>query len=98
VFSRRRWSGCSISSEYPGRAGCEQSVMNKINLLEKLSQFTDHYHPRIVGDLNEHEVKVVKLQGEFVWRHHEDTDELFLVVRGRMRMGLRTGDVELSEG
>src|SRR3954454_21943884 len=72
--------------------------MNKINLLEKLSLFTEHFQPKVVAELNDHEVKVVKLQGEFVWHHHEEADELFLVVKGRMRMGLRTGDVDLSEG
>jgi mannose-6-phosphate isomerase-like protein (cupin superfamily) len=72
--------------------------MDKVNLLEKFGLFDDTFHPRIVGDLNDHQVKVVKLQGEFVWHHHEDVDELFLVVKGRMRMGLRTGDVDLSEG
>ena len=72
--------------------------MDKINLLEKLSLFTDHFQPRIVGDLNDHEIKIVKLQGDFVWHHHEEADELFLIVKGRMRMGLRTGDVDLSEG
>lgn len=71
--------------------------MDKVNLLQKLSLFSDHFHPRVVADLNDHEVKVVKLVGEFVWHHHE-VDELFLIVKGRMRMGLRTGDVELSEG
>ena len=70
----------------------------KVNLLQKFSLFTDQYHPKIVGDLNDHQVKLVKLQGEFVWHHHEKEDELFLVVKGSMRMGLRTGDVELSEG
>lgn len=72
--------------------------MHKVNLLEKFGLFAETFHPKIVGDLNDHQVKVVKLQGDFVWHHHSDEDELFLVVRGRMRMGLRTGDVELSEG
>jgi len=72
--------------------------MDKVNLLEKFGLFAETFHPKIVGDLNDHQVKVVKLQGDFVWHHHPDEDELFLVVRGRMRMGLRTGDVELSEG
>jgi len=72
--------------------------MDKVNLLEKFALFQDQFSPKIVGDLNDHQVKVVKLQGDFVWHHHETEDELFLVVRGRMRMGLRTGDVELSEG
>ena len=73
-------------------------MMDKVNLLEKFGRFTDQYKPKIVGDLNDHQVKVVKLQGEFVWHHHANEDELFLVVKGRMRMGLRTGDVDLREG
>jgi mannose-6-phosphate isomerase-like protein (cupin superfamily) len=72
--------------------------MPKVNLLEKFGLFTEQYQPKIVGDLNDHQVKVVKLQGEFVWHHHENEDELFLVVKGRMRMGLRDGDVDLSAG
>lgn len=73
-------------------------TMNKVNLLEKFALFQDQFSPKVVGDLNDHQVKVVKLQGEFVWHHHENEDEMFLVVRGRMRMGLRTGDIELAEG
>ena len=72
--------------------------MDKVNLLEKFGLFRETYKPRIVGDLNDHQVKVVKLKGDFLWHHHENEDELFLVVKGRMRMGLRSGDVELSEG
>ena len=72
--------------------------MDKVNLLSKFSLFTDPYHPRVVADLNDHEIKVVKLRGDFVWHHHEDVDELFLVMKGRMVMGLRTGDVVLEEG
>lgn len=72
--------------------------MNKVNLLQKFSLFADRWSPKIVGDLNDHQVKLTKLQGDFVWHHHENEDELFLVVRGRMTMGLRTGDIELEEG
>lgn len=72
--------------------------MRKVNLLEKFDLFDEQFRPKIVGDLNDHQVKLVKLQGEFVWHHHENEDELFLVVKGRMRIGLRTEDVELSEG
>ena len=72
--------------------------MDKVNLLEKFGLFQDQYHPKIVGDLNDHQVKLVKLQGEFVWHHHENEDELFLIVMGSMRMGLRTGDIDLAEG
>jgi len=73
-------------------------MVNKVNLLEKFGLFDERFHPKIVGDLNDHQVKLVKVLGDFVWHHHENEDELFLVVKGRMRMGLRDGDVELSEG
>ena len=72
--------------------------MEKVNLFEKFGRFHEQYKPKIVGDLNDHQVKVVKFQGDFVWHHHENEDELFLVMKGRMTMGLRTGDIELSEG
>ena len=72
--------------------------MDKVNLLQKFSLFSDQWKPKIVGDVNDHQIKVVKLRGDFVWHSHEREDELFLVVRGRMRMGLRTGDVEVGEG
>jgi len=73
-------------------------MTNKVNLLEKFGLFDERFHPKIVGDLNDHQVKLVKVLGDFVWHHHENEDELFLVVKGRMRMGLRDGDIELSEG
>jgi hypothetical protein len=69
----------------------EEPTMNKVNLLEKFALFTEQFQPKVVGDLNDHQVKVVKLQGEFVWHHHDDADELFLVVKGRMRMGRSPG-------
>jgi mannose-6-phosphate isomerase-like protein (cupin superfamily) len=72
--------------------------MEKVNLAEKLSRFSDHFSPKIVGDLNDHQVKVVKLQGEFVWHKHEAEDEMFLVVAGRMTIRFRDGDVDLEPG
>lgn len=72
--------------------------MQKVNLAEKLAQFTEHWSPRIAGELNGQHVKLAKLKGEFVWHHHEHEDELFLVVKGRLCMRLRTGDIELGEG
>ncbi|MEO8430381.1 MAG: cupin domain-containing protein [Acidobacteriota bacterium] len=71
--------------------------MEKISLTEKLSRFSDYWKPRIVGDLNDHEVKLVKIRGEFVWHKHDEADEMFLLVKGRMRIRFRDGDVELSE-
>ena len=76
----------------------DTTAIEIVSLVEKLGSFQDCWSPKIVGELNDSFVKLVKLKGEFVWHHHANEDELFLVVRGRMRIGLRTGDVELSEG
>jgi mannose-6-phosphate isomerase-like protein (cupin superfamily) len=72
--------------------------MEKVNLAEKLALFTDHWNPKIVGDLNGQQVKLVKFQGEFVWHHHDTEDELFLVVQGRFRMEFRDRQVWLETG
>ncbi len=72
--------------------------MDKVNLAEKFSLFTDHWSPKIVGELNDSYVKVVKLKGEFVWHHHEKEDELFLVVKGKLLIRLRDRDLWLQEG
>ena len=72
--------------------------MDKINLAEKFSLFTDGWKPRVVGELNGQQVKLVKFQGPFVWHHHDDEDELFLVVKGRFRMEYRDREVWLEEG
>ena len=72
--------------------------MPKVNLAEKLASFEENWVPRVVGELNGQYVKVVKFVGEYVWHHHENEDEMFLVVRGKMTLHLREGDVELSEG
>jgi mannose-6-phosphate isomerase-like protein (cupin superfamily) len=63
--------------------------MEKVNLLEKFSLFTDHFKPKVAGDLNGQQVKLIKFAGSFVWHHHDVEDELFLVVKGRFRMELR---------
>jgi mannose-6-phosphate isomerase-like protein (cupin superfamily) len=72
--------------------------MDKVNLREKLGLFTEHWKPKVVGELNGQQVKLVKFRGPFVWHHHEHEDELFLVVRGRFRMEFRDRQVELGEG
>lgn len=72
--------------------------MNKVNITEKLSQFHDYYNPRIVGELNGQQVKVVKLKGEFVWHHHDNEDELFLIVNGKLKMEFRDKTVEVNPG
>ncbi len=72
--------------------------MDKVNLAEKFSLFADHWSPKIVGELNDSYVKVVKLKGEFVWHHHEKEDEMFLVVKGKLLIRLRDRDLGLQEG
>jgi mannose-6-phosphate isomerase-like protein (cupin superfamily) len=72
--------------------------MEKINLAEKLAVIQDHWNPRVAAELNGQQVKLVKLQGTFLWHHHEDEDELFLVVTGRLRMDFREGEVWLEPG
>lgn len=72
--------------------------MDKINLSEKFSLFTDHWSPKIAGELNGQQVKLVKFKGEFVWHHHETEDELFLVVNGSFDMHFRDKVVTLKEG
>lgn len=72
--------------------------MEKVNLQEKFSLFSDHWKPRIAGELNGQQVKLVKLSGPFVWHHHEAEDELFLVVKGRFRMELRERHIWLEQG
>src|SRR5262249_8560547 len=91
-------AGNGPSSGAVGNSAAGEDVMEKVNLGQKFSLFSEHWQPKIVGSVNDTLVKVVKFQGDFVWHHHESEDELFLVVKGRMRMGLRTGDVELGEG
>lgn len=70
----------------------------KINLAERFALFSERWSPKIAGELNDFHVKLVKLQGEFVWHHHDLEDELFLVVKGRLTMQLRTGDLVLDPG
>jgi mannose-6-phosphate isomerase-like protein (cupin superfamily) len=72
--------------------------MEKVNLQQKLSLFSDHFKPRVVGELNGQHVKLVKFAGPFVWHHHEVEDELFLVVKGRVRMEFRDRMVWIEEG
>ena len=72
--------------------------MEKVNLGEKLAQFSDQWKPKIVGELNGQQVKLVKLRGEFVWHKHDAEDELFLVVKGRFRMEFRDRHVWLEKG
>jgi mannose-6-phosphate isomerase-like protein (cupin superfamily) len=72
--------------------------MEKVSLSEKLALFSDHWNPRIVGELNSQHVKLVKFQGEFVWHSHAGEDEFFLVIRGSFRMEFRDKNVSLAAG
>src|SRR4029078_12690359 len=72
--------------------------MQKVNLREKLALFAEHWSPKIAGELNGQHVKLVKVQGEFTWHHHENEDELFLVTKRKLVIQLREGDVTLNEG
>ncbi|MBK7949288.1 MAG: cupin domain-containing protein [Deltaproteobacteria bacterium] len=72
--------------------------MNPINLAEKLATFSDHWQPRTVGQFNGHDLMLVKVKGEFVWHVHEETDDFFLVLKGRIRIDMREGSVSLGPG
>ena len=72
--------------------------MEKVNLAEKLAQFKEHWNPKIVGEVNDCYVKVVKFKGEFVWHHHDHEDEMFLVINGRFVMKLKDRDIQLEPG
>ena len=72
--------------------------MNAINLAEKLALVTEHWSPRVVAELNDYQFKLVKLEGEFVWHDHTDTDEAFLVLDGEMEIGFRDRTVTLRKG
>ena len=72
--------------------------MEKVNVQEKLRVFSDYWTPRIVGELNGQQVKLVKLKGEFIWHHHEHEDELFFVIKGTLRMELRDKIITIDEG
>ena len=72
--------------------------MKAVNLDEKFASFTDHWSPKVLGDLNDFQVKAVKLKGEFVWHHHDREDELFLVVKGTLRMRFRDREETVRAG
>lgn len=73
-------------------------MIEKVNLTDKFGRFSERWQPKIVAELNDSYVKLAKLQGEFVWHHHEAEDELFLVVQGRLVIQLPDGEITLDEG
>jgi mannose-6-phosphate isomerase-like protein (cupin superfamily) len=78
-------------------AGCDMTQAS-VNLTEKLSTFTEHWTPKIIGSYNGNDLMLVKVQGEFVWHSHPDTDDFFMVLKGRLTIKLRDGDVLLNAG
>jgi len=73
-------------------------MQRAINLADKLAAFSDHWAPRVIAEMNDYQFKLVKLQGEFVWHTHRETDEAFIVVSGRMEIGFRDGAVSIGPG
>ncbi len=73
-------------------------TVTAINLEAKLATFTEHYRPRTVGEFNGHDLMVVKVKGPFIWHQHDDTDDFFLVLKGRLTILMRDGEVQLGPG
>lgn len=78
--------------------GLMTQAIKVINIASKFTLFNDHWSPRIIGELNDSHVKLAKLQGEFIWHHHENEDELFLVIKGVLIIHLRDRDLTIHEG
>ena len=72
--------------------------MEKINLKEKLSKFSEHWSPKVIAEMNDYQFKLVKIQGEFIWHNHDDTDETFIVIEGEMKIEFENETLELNEG
>ncbi|MEO6453139.1 MAG: cupin domain-containing protein, partial [Ginsengibacter sp.] len=72
--------------------------MQQINLLDKFNLFNDHWSPKIIGELNGQEIKLAKIKGEFVWHNHRNEDELFFIIKGRLKIEFKDKTVELNEG
>ena len=72
--------------------------MNKINLKEKFSKFSDHWSPKVIAEMNDYQFKLVKIQGEFVWHNHDDTDETFIVIEGEMKIEFENETLQMNEG
>ena len=72
--------------------------MDKINFTEKLSKFSDHWSPKVIAEMNDYQFKLVKLNGDFIWHNHPDTDEVFIVIEGMMKIEFEDGEVELNAG
>ena len=80
------------------RLGCDPTASGPVDVRRQDGAFSEHWSPKVVARLNDYEIKVVKVKGEFVWHTHDDTDELFLVLDGELIIQLRDGDVTLRPG
>ena len=72
--------------------------MEKVNFTDKLSKFSDHWSPKVIAEMNDYQFKLAKIEGEFIWHNHPDTDEVFIVIEGSMVIELEDGKVELNAG
>jgi mannose-6-phosphate isomerase-like protein (cupin superfamily) len=84
-------------NEYQENGGININYQT-INLNEKLSKFTEHWSPKVIGEMNDYQFKLVKIDGDFVWHDHQDTDEVFIVLEGEMFIDFRDGQVKISQG
>ena len=87
-----------MNNSMPGREDPKTMNTRSINLQEKLTKFSEHWSPKIVAQMNDYHFKVVKVQGEFVWHDHAETDEVFLVLEGQLDIHFHDGKVSLHEG
>ena len=83
--------------EAAGRGG-RRLEYRAINLREKLGLFTEQWQPKVVAEMNDYQFKIVKLQGDFIWHDHKETDETFLVIEGELRIDFRDGTVRIGPG
>jgi len=72
--------------------------MGKVNFQDKLAKFSEHWTPKVIAEMNDYQFKLVKIQGEFVWHNHSDTDEVFIIIEGSMKIEFDEETVELNEG
>lgn len=78
--------------------GSQPATYQAINLNDKFGLFSERWCPKVIAELNDYQIKIVKLQGDFVWHHHQDTDEMFMVIEGEMRIDFPDGAVHLTAG
>ena len=73
-------------------------INHPINLEKKFKKFTDHWSPKVIGEMNDYQFKLAKVKGDFIWHHHLDTDETFFVIKGKLTIEFKNGKVDIEEG